>query len=87
MNNKNAIVRARVNGALKHDVEGILSHLGLTVSDAINALLSQIKLKKGLPFDVNMPNKMTQETLKKSAKGEEVKRFSSVEDLFDDLAN
>lgn len=87
MNNKNTIVRARVNDALKHDVESILSHLGLTMSDAINALLSQIKLRKGLPFDIKLPNKITQETLKKSAKGEEVKQFNSVEDLFDDLAN
>ena len=44
MSTKNTVVRARVNDGLKHDVEGILSHLGLTMSDVINALFSQIKL-------------------------------------------
>ena len=82
---KNAIVRARVNDTLKHDVEGILSNLGLTMSDAINALFSQIKLNRGMPCDIKIPNKVTEETLNESAKGKNVKRFNSVDDLFKDL--
>ena len=85
MPHRNAVVRARVNAHLKHDVEDILGSLGLTMSDAINVLFTQIKLSKGLPFDVNVPNALTQNTLKQSAKGEEVKRFNSVDALFDDL--
>ena len=39
MSYKNSMVRARVNDELKHEVEGILSGLGITMSDAINALV------------------------------------------------
>ncbi len=87
MNARNSIVRARVNEQLKHDVEDVLSHLGLTMSDAINALLSQIKITKRLPFDVNMPNRLTKKTLEESAKGKNLKRFSSVDTLFEDLSS
>jgi DNA-damage-inducible protein J len=82
---KNTVVRARVNGALKDDVESILSSLGLTMSDAINAFLSQVKLNKGMPFDVKIPNKITEETLIESAKGKNIKRFKSMDDLLEDL--
>ena len=82
---RNTIVRARVNDHVKHNVEIILGHLGLTMSDAINALFSQIALRKGLPFEVEIPNKLTLKTLEESAKGKNVKRFASAADLFDDL--
>ena len=85
MEHKNTVVRARVNDALKHDVEGILSNLGLTMSDAINALFCQIRLNRGMPFDIKVPNEITEETLEKSRKGQEVKRFDSMDDLFKDL--
>ncbi len=87
MNTKNEVVRARVNGNLKHDVEHILSDLGLTMSDAINALFSQIKLHHGLPFDIKIPNKETIKTLDDSAKGKNTKQFNSIDDLFNDLDN
>lgn len=82
---KNTIVRARVNDHVKHNVEIILSHLGLTMSDAINALFSQIALRKGLPFEVEIPNRLTRKTLEDSATGKNVKRFVSAADLFEDL--
>ena len=84
---KNEVVRARVNGELKHDVEHILSDLGLTMSDAINALFSQIKLNHGLPFDVKVPNKITVKTLQDSADGKNKKRFDNVDEFFNDLDN
>jgi addiction module RelB/DinJ family antitoxin len=55
------------------------------MSDAINAFLSQIRLNHGMPFELTISNKLTKETMDKSHKGIEVKRFDSVEDLFDDL--
>lgn len=87
MDTRNATVRARVNDALKHDVEGILSNLGLTMSDAINVMMNQIRLNKGLPFDVKIPNKMTAKTLDQSKKGEGITKFNSVDALLDDLTN
>jgi DNA-damage-inducible protein J len=84
---KNTVVRARVNDHLKHDVDGILSNLGLTMSDAINALFCQIKLRNGLPFEVHVPNRATAKVIKDSAKGKNITKFDSIDDLFDDLTN
>jgi len=84
---RNTIVRARVNKNQKHDAENILAHLGLTMSDAINALISQIKLNQGLPFPIQFPNRVTEKTLEDSRNGKNVKKFASMEELFDDLDN
>ncbi|MCK4608154.1 MAG: type II toxin-antitoxin system RelB/DinJ family antitoxin [Gammaproteobacteria bacterium] len=82
---RNTIVRARVNDHIKHNVEQILDHLGLTMSDAINALFSQISLRKGLPFDVKIPNKATRKAIEEAREGKNLTRFDSAEDLFKDL--
>ena len=77
---KTANIRARVEPELKTEVENILSDLGLTVSETVHLLYRQIKLQRGLPFDVRIPN-----TLNASKAGRNVKRFGSKRELFADL--
>lgn len=66
---KTAMVRARTTPDLKSTVEEIFEKLGLTTTEAINLFFSQVKLRKGLPFEVRIPNKVTRETLKKADEG------------------
>lgn len=80
---KTAMIRARIEDNLKKDVENILDHLGLSASEAINIFYHQIKLSKGLPFPVRMPNKVTQKTFAGTDKKKGLKSFKSKEDLFD----
>ncbi|WP_422409715.1 type II toxin-antitoxin system RelB/DinJ family antitoxin [Endozoicomonas sp. ALB122] len=54
---KETTVRARIDEALKEEAEQVLRKLGLTTSQAINLYFSQIVLRKGLPFDVVIPDK------------------------------
>ena len=82
---KTAMIRARLEPALKDEVEGILSSLGLTASEAINILYRQIKLRNGLPFEVRIPNELTAKTLRASKAGRNVKTFASKKALFTDL--
>jgi DNA-damage-inducible protein J len=82
---KIATVRARVEPSLKIEVENILSTLGLTASEAIHILYRQIKLQKGLPFEVRIPNETTARTLRSAKAGRGVKHFSNKKDLFRDL--
>ena len=82
---KDNFVKARVSGELKQNVEGILSGLGLTMSDAINVYLRQIELYKGLPFEVKMPSKETIETFEKTDQGIDVIKTKDLNNLFDDL--
>ena len=82
---KTATIRARVEPGLKSEVEVILDHLGLTASETIHLLYRQIKLRKGLPFDVTIPNKLTVKTLRDSKLGKDVKRFENKKELYADL--
>ena len=82
---KTATIRARVEPTLKSEVEDILAHLGLTASEAIHLLYRQIKLQRGLPFDVRIPNAATTTTLQTSKAGKNVKRFGTKRELFADL--
>ena len=82
---KTETVRARVNPTLKHDVESVLEKLGLSMSEAIVLFMSQIKLKKGLPFDVRIPNRTTRKTLDDADKGKGLHKAKDVKDLFNQL--
>jgi len=82
---KTANIRARVEPGLKIEVEEILSDLGLTVSETVHLLYRQIKLQRGLPFDVRIPNTLTVRTLNASRKGKDVKRFDRKKELYTDL--
>ncbi len=82
---KTATVRARIEPGLKTDVEDILSELGLTASETVQLLYRQIKLQRGLPFEVRIPNALTERTLNASKRGKNVKRFSIKRDFYADL--
>jgi DNA-damage-inducible protein J len=82
---KTATIRTRIEPSLKIEVEDILAQLGLTASETVQLLYRQIKLQRGLPFDVRIPNVLTARTLKDSKAGRNVKRFGSKKALFADL--
>ena len=53
MSESTAIVRTRVPARRLERAEKILHKLGLTASDAVNMLLAQIEIRRGLPFEVS----------------------------------
>ena len=56
---KSEVVRARIEPYIKQNTDKILSKLGLSNSEAISVFYHQIFLRKGLPFDVKIPNETT----------------------------
>ena len=52
-----ATVYARIEPELKNEVEGILAQLGVTPSAVVQMLYSQIKLTKGIPFEIKLPTR------------------------------
>ena len=50
-----APVYARIDISLKENAENILSQLGISPSEAIKMLYSQIVLVKGMPFQSKLP--------------------------------
>ena len=47
--------------------------------------LRQIIFHGGIPFDLRLPNKETLRALNEAATGVRVKKFDSVDELFEDL--
>lgn len=52
---KTANLYARIEPDIKEQAEGILSALGIPVSNAINMFYKQIILQNGIPFEVKLP--------------------------------
>ncbi len=53
---KDTNLNVRVNGEVKAETEAILDELGLSFSTAIDLYLAQIIKKRGIPFEVKLPN-------------------------------
>jgi len=49
---KNTTINLRVDSKVKEDAGEILSSLGLTLSEAFNLLLHQVRIVRGLPFEI-----------------------------------
>ena len=81
---KNTVVRARINSDVKIEAMEALEAMGLTISDAIRLLLLRVAEEKQLPFVVKVPNATTVRAMKELEDGGGT-RYSSVEEMFDDL--
>jgi DNA-damage-inducible protein J len=60
---KTSIINARVRPELKGDVEQILSKLGISTTQAITMFFEQIKINRGIPFALQLPNDETVEAM------------------------
>ena len=66
---RTAMINARTERELKKEVEGILQSLGMSTTEAINIFFRQVKLRRGLPFPVEIPNDKTMKVFKDSEEG------------------
>jgi len=82
---KNAVISARIEDRLKRNAESILSKLGISPSEAITIFYKQVELRKGLPFEVKIPNKITLKTFQDSENGKNIKSHKNLNDLYEDL--
>ena len=82
---KSATIQARINPEVKREAQKILSQLHISMSEAIAMYLTQITLHKGIPFEIKIPNEITQKALKESEEGKKLHRVNNVNDLFENL--
>ncbi len=78
---KSAMIRARVEPELKAEVEKIFRELGLTTTEAITLFYRQVKVRKGIPFEINIPNTTTMETAIKTDSGKELNEYVSLDEF------
>jgi len=80
----NALVQARIDGAVKDEAAAVLAAMGLTVSDAVRLLLTKVAREHTLPFDLLVPNAETIAAMKEARQGT-LASFTTVEELMADL--
>ena len=78
---KTEMIRARVEPALKRQAEECFSELGLSATEAITLFYKQVTLRRGLPFDVRIPNAETIEALQQARDGQGLTEYANLEDL------
>ncbi len=82
---KSSTVRARIEPDLKGKAEHIFQQLGLTTTQAITLFYKQVELKKGLPFDVLIPNEVTLKTFSDTDAGRDLIICNDADDMFKKL--
>ena len=82
---KTETIRARVDAKLKTQAEAVLEKLGLNASEAIRLFYKQVALRKGLPFDVKIPNAETRKAIRDAREGKNLNRYASADELYEKL--
>ncbi|TLD69167.1 type II toxin-antitoxin system RelB/DinJ family antitoxin [Phragmitibacter flavus] len=80
MATREATVRARIPQSLKSDTDAVFDALGISSSEAIRLFLTQVRLRRGLPFSVVLPLKEDNTDLLLSPK----QRQSALDDCYED---
>ena len=75
-------IQARVDSQLKADAERILSTLGMTTTDLMRMTLRQLVMRKGVPFDVRVPNEETMEALEEDMSQKPSSSFEEIKERY-----
>jgi DNA-damage-inducible protein J len=75
------MIHARIDPRLKRSAEPIFSEIGLSTTEAIRLFLTQVRLHRGLPFPVEIPNDATRAAMRDAAVGRKLKRYASFREL------
>jgi DNA-damage-inducible protein J len=82
---RTAMINARTERELKKEVEVILKSLGMSTTEAINIFFRQVKLRRGLPFPVEIPNDETLKVFQDSEEGKGLVECKDADDMFERL--
>jgi DNA-damage-inducible protein J len=76
------MIRARVEPELKDRAEAMLEEIGLSVTSAITLFYRQIVQRRGLPFELRLPNALTRRAVHDARTGRGVVEAGSMDELF-----
>jgi len=82
---KSSTIRARMEPGLKDKAEYVFRKLGLTTTQALTLFYKQVELRKGLPFDVVIPNETTRRTFTDTDSGRNLVVCEDADDMFKKL--
>jgi len=79
-----AIVKARIDKAIKDEAIAVLDAVGYTISDLIRIMLIRVAREHEIPFQPLIPNEETIAAMKEAHNGT-MRSFKTVEALMADL--
>ncbi|MBF0202743.1 MAG: type II toxin-antitoxin system RelB/DinJ family antitoxin [Desulfamplus sp.] len=82
---KLSTITAKIDPILKAEVEIIFQDMDLSMNDAINLFLVQVKRCNALPFETGVPNKQTDEAINQARKGIDMIVCDNENDMFKKL--
>jgi DNA-damage-inducible protein J len=60
----NTAMTLRIDSQVKEDAAHYLSQMGLSTSEAVRLFLHSVVLHKGIPFELKVPNAVTEQALR-----------------------
>ena len=84
MATNNIVVRVRINEEIKAEATAVLANIGLTVSDALRIMLTQVARDKKLPFERFIPDETTIEAMREARCGN-LTGFNDAKGILNDL--
>lgn len=81
---KTAMFHIRVEPSLKSEVETILQEIGLSTSEAVTLFFKRVKMERGIPFEVKIPNAETLQAMKEIEEGR-AEKFDTIEKMVESL--
>jgi DNA-damage-inducible protein J len=78
---KTEMIRARVEPDLKREAEAVLKALGLNASEAITLFYRQVALRRGLPFEIRLPNGTTRAAMRDALEGKDLTEWADLDEL------
>jgi len=85
MSTQSSVVRARIDVDIKAEATKTLSEMGLSLSDAIRLMLTQVVIQKSLPFEIKTPNQTTVDTFEATDKNIGIVKCKDSKDMFKKL--
>ncbi|MCD6535285.1 MAG: type II toxin-antitoxin system RelB/DinJ family antitoxin [Deltaproteobacteria bacterium] len=78
-------IQARISDSLKAEGELILKKLGITTTELMRMTFRQLVMKKGIPFDVNIPNPETIESFDEAKDPQKITRYADAKEAIADM--
>ena len=78
-------IQVRLDKKTKSQAQKVFKVLDISMSEAIKLFLRQVALQQGIPFEIKIPNALTDRVLRESEEGINLHKVSNVDQLFEEL--
>ncbi len=75
-------LQAKIDPSVEAEATRVLASMGLSMSEAWRLFLERIVEAKTFPFEIEIPNELTECTMRQVERGEDLHRAKDVNDLF-----